>query len=318
MSAGSATSPSLRASDLSLRLGRFFCGRGWCVDQVVGDEELHGRVHLRLQVSVLLNRHVQLDRVQVNDHASDLGRVLLTDHLMHVLVDGSADNLLAGIGRRLSELLRVKHAVDLLLVHLRLLEGSLLLLLLLRLLALHLHRHRLSHLLVLVLVHLVVASLVANLLRLSRCLRLSLVAHLLVVVDTLVGYLAVLLMAVTIATAVPLAGVLAVLDLVADDPIKRLLAHVAVTLLPSHGYRVHPARLIAALQLIHQEAQRGDQLDQIRILGPHDVHLVLLVGLLVHLLFEVKTSGLSWLRKGHVEMPALEEDLGGGLLGSSS
>ena len=88
----------------------------------------------------------------------------------------------------------------------------------------------------LVLVHLVVASLVANLLRLSRCLRLSLVAHLLVVVDTLVGYLAVLLMAVTIATAVPLAGVLAVLDLVADDPIERLLAHVAMTLLPGHGY----------------------------------------------------------------------------------
>ena len=48
-----------------------------------------------LEVCVMLNGHVQLDRVQVNDHACNLRRVLLTNKLMDVLVDSCANDLLA-------------------------------------------------------------------------------------------------------------------------------------------------------------------------------------------------------------------------------
>ena len=74
---------------------------GGRIDQVAAGEQLHGRVDLGLQVSVLLDRHVELDGVQVNDHASDLGCVLFADHLVDVLVDGRADDLLARIRRSL-------------------------------------------------------------------------------------------------------------------------------------------------------------------------------------------------------------------------
>lgn len=75
----------------------------------------------------MLNRHVQLCRVQVDDHSRDFGGMLLADHLMDVLVNGCTDNLFSGIGRCLGELLRVKHREDLRLVDLELVYDNLLL-----------------------------------------------------------------------------------------------------------------------------------------------------------------------------------------------
>ena len=45
----------------------------------------------------MLDRHVQLNWVQIDDHASHLGGVLLTDHLMDMLVNRSTDDLLTGV-----------------------------------------------------------------------------------------------------------------------------------------------------------------------------------------------------------------------------
>ena len=97
----------------SLGFASSFSARGSCLDDLARDEQLHGGLHLGGEVAELLNRHVELNRVQVDDHASDLGRVLLANHLVHVLVDGRADDLLTALRRRLRELLRVEHCVDL-------------------------------------------------------------------------------------------------------------------------------------------------------------------------------------------------------------
>mgnify|MGYP006922980657 FL=1 len=85
--------------------------------EIARDEQLHSGVNLRLQIVVLLDRHVQLDRVQINDHSSDLRGVLLPNQLVDVPVDGRTNDLLAVLCRGLRELLRVEHLVDLCLIH---------------------------------------------------------------------------------------------------------------------------------------------------------------------------------------------------------
>ena len=71
----------------------------------------------------MLDRHVQLNWVKIDDHASHLGGVLLTDHLMDMLVNRSTDDLLTGVSCRLGELGRVEHAIDLRLVDLGLVSS---------------------------------------------------------------------------------------------------------------------------------------------------------------------------------------------------
>ena len=93
-------------------------------DQIVADQELHGRVDLVLEICEVLNRHIQLNRVKVDDHAGDFGSVLVPDHGRHMLVDGGANDLLARLSGGLGEVLRVEHRIDLLLVAGRALVSS--------------------------------------------------------------------------------------------------------------------------------------------------------------------------------------------------
>ena len=93
-----------------------------------------------------------------------------------------------------------------------------------------------------------------------------------------------------------------------------LLVALAVALV--HG--ASTTLLTTNLQLVHQQAKRGDQLDQIGIFGAHDVHLVLLVGFLVDLLLKVEPASLPWLDKGNIKVATFEEDLCRSLLCSSS
>ena len=71
-----------------------------------------------MKIRVVLNRHVQLDWVQIDDHTSHFRSMLFADHLMNMLIDGRANDLLALISGRSGELWRVEHRVDLLLIQL--------------------------------------------------------------------------------------------------------------------------------------------------------------------------------------------------------
>jgi len=152
----------------------------------------------------VLNRHVQLCRVQVDDHSCDFGGMLLADHLMDVLVDGCTDNLFSGISRCLGELLRVKHRKDLRLVDLELVYDNLLLF------ELHLSHLMSLHLLRIarILLHLVAA--VCHL-RLSLCLRQRLARRL-----TALLHPTLLLMAVVVGARPTWLGIV---DLMANDPV---------------------------------------------------------------------------------------------------
>mmetsp|Transcript_10141 Transcript_10141/g.13769 ORF Transcript_10141/g.13769 Transcript_10141/m.13769 type:complete len:143 (-) Transcript_10141:1302-1730(-) len=78
----------------------------------------------------------------------------------------------------------------------------------------------------------------------------------------------------------------------------------------AHRHRAHTSLLAATnLQLVHEEAKRRDQLEQVLILATHNVHLVLLVSLLVDLLLEVESSRLLRLHESNEEVAALKEDL---------
>ena len=61
----------------------------------------------------------------------------------------------------------------------------------------------------------------------------------------------------------------------------RTAAHTASAVLMICGH------LIANLQLTHQKAKRGDQLNQVGVLRAHDMHLVLFISLLVYLLLKM-------------------------------
>lgn len=76
-----------------------------------------------------------------------------------------------------------------------------------------------------------------------------------------------------------------------------VLTTTSITVVLPHSYRTtaHTAsavlmicgHLIANLQLTHEKAERGDQLNQVSVFRAHDMHLVLFIGLLVYLLLEV-------------------------------
>ena len=248
----------LKASDLRLsKLLSFILGRSRCLAvslgicrQVVGDQELHGRVDLVAQVVVVLDAHVQLDRVKVNDHTSDFGRVVLADHSVHMLVDGSADDLLARLSGSLSELGRVEHRKDLVLVDRTLVHHSsvnrlalvgYLLGLLGGVARLHL-RLLLRH------------GVARHLLHALRPVRGSLLVRALPwLVLALVLHPTVLLMMAAVGV-----GTLATTmhSLLASDPIE-WLSSIRLSL-TAHRHRAHPSLLtssITNLQLVHQEAK---------------------------------------------------------------
>ena len=64
-----------------------------CFNDSLLNEKLHGRVDLRDQVLPLGNRLVKVNWIEIDDHASHLGRVLITNDLGDMLEDCRADDL---------------------------------------------------------------------------------------------------------------------------------------------------------------------------------------------------------------------------------
>ena len=202
--------------------------------------------------------------------------MLLSNETLDVPVDGSANDLFPCILGRLHVLFRVEHVVDLgLILHV----PRVCWLLLVRWIALvgHLHVH---HLLGRDLTHLVLVDV------LSR--------------DDWHGFVP----AVAVRSAL-------VLLLGLDWSVDGLLE-----LLTSCWHVVAPLPIMVAVhaQLVHDDAKRSDQLEEIVVLGAHDVELVLLVSLLVHLLFIVEPPLLFGLTVVCIERATFEEHLRGGLL----
>lgn len=79
-----------------------------------------------------------------------------------------------------------------------------------------------------------------------------------------------------------------------------------------------PLHVVPLADLSHDHSERSNQGDEVLVLGAENVHLVLLVSLLVHLLLEVEPSLLLGLTEVGVEVTAFEETIIGCLLGSAS
>lgn len=260
---------------------------------------------------------------------------------MNVLVDGSTDDLLAAVGCRLSKLRRVEHRIDLSLIHSCLVpsrrhgpercpiasEALVHLDLLLSLV-------RLSHL---DLLHLVRSHTIGHLAA-SGVLLLALVLAVGPVVLVAVPSHTVTSLMASIGVVRPWAIVVVATAwvLVANYAVEGHasggsdLSSIAIVLLwptalPHRAPTAHHAtdpvatsllvHLITTLQLVHEEAEGGDQLDQVSVLGTHDVHLMLLIGFLVDLLLEVQATRLLGLDKGYEKVSPLKENLRGCLLG---
>ena len=266
---------------------------------------------------------------------------------MNVPVDRSTDDLLAAIGCRLSKLRRVEHRIDLSLVRSCLVVSALWHspercpicseVLLLTHLDLLLSLVSLSHL---DLLHLVSSHAIGDLLAVLRLTWVLLLAVGPLVLITVASShtVATLMASIGVVRSGAIVVVAATWVLMTDDPVQRhsssrsdigsisivLLWPVALTHRTSTAHHAtNPVatslliHLVTTLQLVHEETEGGDQLDQVRVLRAHDVHLVLLIGFLVDLLFEVQAAGLLGLDEGDEEVPPLEENLRGCLLGRS-
>ena len=66
-----------------------------------------------MESGIGLNRQVEVSRLQINNHACDLGRVLLPNHLFNVVINCSAHNLTTLLLSGLLEKLRLEHLLDL-------------------------------------------------------------------------------------------------------------------------------------------------------------------------------------------------------------
>ena len=127
---------------------------------------------------------------------------------------------------------------------------------------------------------------------------------------------------------VPTASIPCAVDVIAitNEPIHRHGAIRRRSHVIGHGLLPHAtstmvttalcvSNLATHLQLVHQQAKRGDQLDQISIFRAQNVHLVLFIGLFVNLLFKMQSASLSWLHKGYEKVSTFEQDLRCCLLG---
>ena len=66
-----------------------------------------------MESGIGLNRQVEVSRLQINNHACDLGRVLLPNHLFNMVINCSAHNFTTLILSGLLEKLRLEHLLDL-------------------------------------------------------------------------------------------------------------------------------------------------------------------------------------------------------------
>lgn len=233
----------------------------------------------------------------------------LTDHHRHMLIDCSAYNFLTRISRRLHELLRVEHLIDLLGVGDLSAVGEALFCARLSVLLPVVHR---CHLLLCLQVgscggmwHLVWSRMHRHLRLLTRCLGLmTLAMHPPLLIA--VGVSAITTSHLTIASTVVqrLAG------LHATHRVSSLSLLVVLAVVSTNcGHGRYPALLATNLQLVHEQSERGDELDEVSVFGTHDVHLVFLIRFLVNLLLEVKATSFLRLDERHEQVPTFEEDL---------